>query len=470
MIDGNNYENSIKLFETYLRVDESFDISGRKLIIGGHRATLYFIDGCVKDDIIERILEHLMNIKQFDKDALASPDDFISSYIPYTEVKLNSSTNELGLAVLKGEIVLIIEGIKNGIHINVRGFPARNIEEPENEKVIRGSRDGFVETLLKNTAIIRRRIRSPYLTFSRMTVGESTQTDVVIAYMSDRADMDFVNRITKKLEKIKVYGLSMGHQSLAECLIKERWYNPFPKIRYTERPDAASAMLMEGSVIILCDNSPEAMILPTSIFDFMQETGDYYHPPLTGSYLRLLRIGIFFLTVLLTPVWYLLIMNPTWIPSWLGFIKVHSLGGLPIIAQLFLIELAIDGLKLASLNTPSSLNNSLSIIGGLILGDFSVQSGWFVPEVILYMSFVSIANFTQPSNELGYAFKFLRVLILALTAIFNWQGFIAGIIISIILTASNKTADGKRSYLYPLIPFNGKALKRLIIREKLDSK
>lgn len=462
-----NFDEFVMEFDNKLRVDDSFDINKRELILYRKKAYLYFIDGCVQSDLLERMVEFLMKNSFSATPKTTSPLDFINANIPHIEVKESGDIATLTDAVLKGESVLLIEGLTTGIHINARSFPAREVDEPENERVIRGARDGFVEALLKNTAIIRRRIRNPGLTFSRFTVGENTKTDVAVVYMADKADIAFVNHIKNKIKNIKVYGLAMGHESLAECLITQKWYNPFPKIRYTERADAAAAMLLEGSVIILCDNSPEAMILPTSIFDFMQETGDYYHPPLVGTYMRLLRIFIFGLTVILTPLWYLLISNPQYLPSWLEFIKVSYTGGLPVILQLFILELAIDGLKLASLNTPNALNNSLSVIGGLILGEYAVQSGWFIPEVILYMAFVSLANFAQPSNELGYAFKFLRVLILSLTAIFRIWGFIIGILLSFLLVASNKTVNGKRSYLYPLIPFNGKALKRLVFRVKL---
>ena len=454
-------------FDKTLRVDDSFDINKRELKLYNKDACLYFIDGCVRSDLLERLVEFFMENRTSAIPENVSPAEFINANIPYIEVKQTTDMQKLVDAVLKGETVLLVDGVGAGIHINARMFPSREVDEPENERVIRGSRDGFVESILKNTAIIRRRIRNPALTFSHFTIGENTKTDVALVYMDDKADKSFVKYISDKLNNIKVYGLSMGHESLAECLITRKWYNPFPKIRYTERPDAATAMLLEGSVIILCDNSPEAMILPTSIFDFMQETGDYYHPPLVGTYMRLLRIFIFGLTVILTPLWYLLISNPQLLPNWLEFIKVSYTGGLPIIIQLFILELAIDGLKLASLNTPNALNNSLSVIGGLILGEYAVQSGWFIPEVILYMAFVSLANFAQPSNELGYAFKFLRVLLLALTALFNIVGFFVGIVISLVLIASNKTVNGKRSYLYPLIPFNAKALKRLFFRVKL---
>lgn len=209
------------------------------------------------------------------------------------------------------------------------------------------------------------------------------------------------------------------------------------------------------------------MILPTSIFDFVQETDDFYFPPFTGTYLRLTRIAIFLLTIFLTPVWYLLIQNPSWIPTWLDFIKVAEPNTLPIIFQLLLVELAIDGLKLASLNTPSPLASSFSVIGGLILGEFAVKAQWLVPEVILYMAFVAIANFTQPSFELGYAFKFIRVFLLIAIAVFNLWGFIIGLVICILLVCFNKTVEGK-SYLYPLLPFNGKEMKKMFIRKRLQ--
>ncbi|MBR5321956.1 MAG: spore germination protein [Clostridia bacterium] len=462
-----NFKDFVTHFDKLLRVNDSFDINKRELTLYNKAACLYFIDGCVRSDLLERLVEFFMENRTSAIPDNCSPTDFINANIPYIEVKQTADMQILVDSVLKGETVLLVEDLDAGININARMFPSREVDEPENERVIRGARDGFVESILKNTAIIRRRIRNPALTVSHFTIGKNTKTDVALVYMNDKADKSFIKYISDKLNSINVYGLSMGHESLAECLITQKWYNPFPKIRYTERPDAATAMLLEGSVIILCDNSPEAMILPTSIFDFMQETGDYYHPPLVGTYMRLLRIFIFGLTVVLTPLWYLFISNPQLLPNWLEFIKVSYTGGLPIIIQLFILELAIDGLKLASLNTPNALNNSLSVIGGLILGEYAVQSGWFIPEVILYMAFVSLANFAQPSNELGYAFKFLRVLLLLLTALFNVVGFFVGIFLSLALIASNKTVNGKRSYLYPLIPFNAKALKRLFFRVKL---
>ena len=287
-----------------------------------------------------------------------------------------------------------------------------------------------------------------------------------MCYMNDRADAKYVGFIEDKLKNIKTDSLVIGHESLKECLIKSRWYNPFPKVRTTERPDVASAQLLEGSILLVIDNSPEVIVLPVSVFDFMQEANDFYFPPLTGSYIRVVRYIVFFLTLIITPVWYLMLEYPQLVPDFLTFAMPEDTGKLPVIVQLLLVEFIIDALRLASLNTPNMLNNSLSVVGGLILGDFAVSIGWLIPEVILYMAFVAIANFTQRSYELGYAIKFLRIMWLIVTAIFGFWGFCAAFLLIIVLLITNSTLNGRRNYLYPLIPFSAKGMAALFFRVK----
>lgn len=467
MINSISIDEKIRFFDDALRISESFDTVRRDIIACNVRCSFYFVDGLTKDEVMLRIMDLFMKLKQFDTASLSSLKDFYDTYIPYVEVESAQSEQHVITGVLSGMTAMVADGIPGVILIDCRTYPVRGIEEPENDKVLRGARVGFVETLVFNAALIRRHIRDPKLTMKIKTVGTSSKTDIVLCYLDGKADKKLLENIEKKLDEINVPALSLSSESLAECLIKTRWYNPFPKIRYTERPDAASASIMEGSIIVLCDNSPSAMILPTCIFDFLQETDDYYFPPLTGTYLRFVRCSVFFLTVFLSPLWYLLITHDEYIPQWLDFIRIEELSGLPVIVQLFLLEFAVDGLKLAALNTPSVLAGSFSIIGGLILGDFAVKVGWFVPETILYTAFVSIANFAQPSYELGYAFKFMRLILLLLTALFEIWGFIAGVILTIVLICTNKTVQGQRNYLYPLVPFNKKALTRLLIRKKL---
>ena len=479
-----SYQGNVALLDSILRVDKSFDLIKKPLKVGKDEMTLYYIDGFIKDTVMMKLMMSFLTL-----DGLAQPTaggqtavtemagkehllpalEFCARALPYVETDVTDSTDLAVQMVLSGAALLVGSSFGRGvILIDARTYPARETTEPEGDKVMRGARDGFVETLIFNTALIRRRVRDPALTVSYTSVGDSSRTDIAIIYMEGKAEPDLVERVKGKLAAVKTDALAMGHESLAEVLIKKRWYNPFPKIRYTERPDTAAAQLMEGSVLVVCDTSPQVMILPTSIFDFMQETNDFYFPPLTGTYIRIVRHVVFWLTLFLTPTWYLLICHPEFVPAWLNFILPTETGRIPIIAQLFLVEFMIDGLRMASLNTPSMLSNSLSVVGGLILGDFAVQIGWLIPEVILYMAFVAIANFTQRSYELGYAFKFMRMGLLLLTALGGYWGFGAGVVGIGILLLTNVTVTGKRHYLYPLIPFDGKALKSLFFRVRKD--
>ncbi len=460
------YSDNVSRMNEVLRVEKNFDVLNKKLKIADGEITLYYIDGFVKDTVMQKLMIFFLSFKNFPKDA----QSFLDEKLPYVETELTDNTELMVQMVMSGATLMLGSSFGNqALLIDTRSYPARETQEPEGDRVMRGARDGFVETLIFNTALIRRRIRNPELTMEYMSIGRDSKTDVVLCFMADRADQKYVDKLRKKLAAVDTDALTVGHESLTECLIKTRWYNPFPKVRTTERPDAASAELMEGSVLILVDNSPQVMVLPSTIFDFVQESNDFYFPPLTGSYIRLVRHFVFFLTLIITPLWYLLILYPDFVPHWLQFALPKTTGELPILFQLLLVEFIIDVLRLASLNTPDMLNNSLSVVGGLILGDFAVDVGWLIPEVIVYMAFVAISNFTQRSYELGYAVKFLRILLLILTAIFGIWGFAGGIILVIVLIATNSTINGKRSYLYPLIPFNWKALRTLIFRVKKKS-
>ncbi len=459
-----NYDYNASMLTRELRVGESFDLISRRLSIGSDEATFFYIDGFVKDETMQRIFQYFLGLRGLGKGERAA-DDFAASHVPYVEVDTVTDKSQMILSVMSGSVLMLGSTFGDvGIIIDARTYPARSTEEPDNDRVMQGAKDGFVETLIFNTALIRRRIRDPRLTMTYKNAGGSSRTDIVICYMDGVADKKYVDYISKRIDEMTPKSMTLGFMSLAESLIKRKWYNPFPKVRTLERPDAAAAEVMEGKILIICDTSPMVMVLPTSIFDFWQETNDYYFPPLTGSYLRIIRHLVFMLSLVLTPTWYLLLEYPQLIPDWLSFLIPSEPGKMPIILQLFLTELAIDGLKLASMNTPNILSNSLSVIGGLILGEFAVQIGWLSGDVIFYMAVVAIASFSQQNYELGYAFKFLRIVILSLTALFGLWGYIAGILLVPVLIISNKTLNGEHSYLYPLIPFNGRALMRLFFR------
>ena len=455
-----NHSENVARIVSKLRVNDSFDLIERKLTVAERAVSFFYVDGFVKDGEMQRIMQFMLSQKQ-----LGAANDLMLK-LPYIEVELTNDEDTLIRAVLSGQAAVLAESFENqAILIDARTYPARSTEEPDSDRVMQGSHDGFVETLVTNTALIRRRIRDERLTMKHYNMGGSSKTDVVVCYMDGVADPKLVETIGEKLKNAKPKSLTLGFQSLSESLIRKGWLNPFPKIRTTERPDTAAAQLLEGSVLVICDNSPQVMILPTSIFHYMEQTDDYYFPPLTGTYLRIIRTLILLVSVVITPLWYLYLEYSDILPQSLLFLVPDDPGALPIILQLFLVEFAIDGLKIASMNTPDMLSNSLSIVGALILGDFAVEVGWLSADVILYMAFVAIANFAQQNHELGYAFKFMRMMILAVVYLFGIYGFIGGIILFCVFVSTNRTVSG-RHYLYPLIPFDPKAIGRLIVRTK----
>ncbi len=447
-----------------LATDRNFDVVTRAIEVGGREAALYFIDGFCKDDLLQKLLQYFMDMKA--KDMPEDTAGLLKKSLPYIEVDQEKEWEKITSSVLSGIFVLLIDGYREAVLIDARSYPSRGVEEPEKDKVLRGSKDGFVETVVFNTALIRRRIRDTDLRMEMMSAGKSSKTDIVLCYMDSRVDHDFLEEIKQKIQSIRVDSLTMNQESLAECLVPGRWWNPFPKFKYTERPDTAAAQVLEGNVILLVDNSPSAMILPTSIFDVVEEADDYYFPPVTGTYLRITRFLIALLTYLMTPTFLLLINHPQWIPAGFEFIMLKEPPNIPLVWQFLILELAIDGLRLAAVNTPNMLSTPLSVMAALVLGEFSVNSGWFSSEVMLYMAFVAIANYTQANYELGYALKFMRIITLVLTAVFGIWGYGAGVILAGLCMCCNKTLS-HRSYLYPLIPFNWKKLRNRLVRRRL---
>lgn len=442
-VNGAIQENRQRMSQL-LPIQESFDLIQRDIKIGGRDASLYFIDGMLKDEVMFKIMDSIMKIKPEEMPQDAS--GFSQQCLPYVEADIYADFDKLMKNFLSGVLLMFIDGYEACIALDCRTYPARSVEEPEKDKSLRGSRDGFVETILFDTALIRRRIRDPHLVMEMLEVGESSRSDVALCYMNNLADPALLSNLRSRIQAIRVSDLCMNQQSLAEALIGSRWYNPFPKFKFTERPDTAAACIMEGKVAILVDNAPSAMILPTSAFDMIEEANDYYFPGWTSLYLKVTRVLILFLTVFLTPAFLLLMGNPQWLPESLEFIAVKDLVNVPLIYQFLILELSIDGLRLAALNTPNMLSTPLSIFSGLVLGEFAVKSGWFNPEVMLYMAFVAIANYTEPNFELGYALKFMRIMLLILSAAFELPGFLAGVLLLFVLLCTNRTLSG-RNYL-----------------------
>ena len=439
-----SFEDNIRYMNEILPVIESFDIIRREMEIGEKASVFYYIDGFIKDEAMLKIMDSFLSVSE--EDMPEDAEGFIRKNVPYVEVDILEDFDQVIRNVLSGPAVLFINGYKECIAIDCRTYPARSVDEPDKDRSLRGSRDGFVETIVFNTALMRRRIRDPHLVMEMTEAGQTSRTDIALCYMNDRVDPELLKNLKDRIESLQIDDLRMNQQSLAEALFKRKWFNPFPKFKFTERPDTAAACLLEGKVVILVDNSPSAMILPTSILDMIEEANDYYFPTVTAVYLKVTRALITIATVFFTPLYLLFMQNQDWLPEAFEFVAVRDTVNIPLIFQFLLLELSIDGLRLAAMNTPTMLSTPLSVIAGIVMGEFSVQSGWFNSEVMLYMAFVAVANYTQPNFELGYALKFMRLMLLVLTAVFDLYGFIIGCILVLCFLVFNKTLSG-RNYL-----------------------
>ena len=396
-----NVKENIKRLETSLNVERNFDILQREVMIAGHRAGFFFIDGFVQEDMIEKLMQFFYSLKESD---MTDIDAFLEKGMPYTEVEKSGNIDSVITQFLSGVSIMTI--------------------------------DGFDECLL------------------------------IVCYISDSVDRNTLDRMRKLIQSIDVDALTMNIESLAECMFTHKWINPFPKFKYSERPDTATAAILDGNIVIMVDNSPAVMIIPASIFDIIEEADDFNFSPMIGSYLRITRFFFSIITWILTPLWLLFVNNPEWVPEFMKFILITDDITVPVLLQLLILELAVDGLKLAAVNTPTMLSTPLSIVAGIVVGEYAVSSGWFNPEALLYMAVVTVGTYGQTNFEMGYAFKFLRVLLLILTQILNLAGFITGVVISVLMIAFNRTITGK-SYIYPLIPWDGKMLKRKVFRVRL---
>ena len=430
----NRYGNFIGEMKRKLPLGECFDIKERELIIGGRSSTVYFIDGLTNSEIVQMIFAYLMQVPEATSESAANIKAFVNYSMPFHSVILEDNVDVIIKNLYSGLMPVFIDGYDKAAIIDMRSYPARSVAEPSKEKSLRGAKDGFTETLMTNVALIRRRIRDNNLIFRAFVVGEASKTDVSIVYMKNKANIDMVEKLSGYLQEIHIKATTVGEQTLVEALNhiqhRKNWLNPFPKVRYTQRPDVVSAHITEGKIAILVDNSPTAILISAGIFDFVQDVDDYYFPLLTGNYFRLLRVINLAVIMLLTPLYLLICQGDIEIPINIDFFIPKEEFAVPLFWQFILLEFAIDGLKLASLNTPESLGMSLSVIGALLLGEFSISSGWFIPQTILCMAIVALASFTQPSIELGYGMKFIRILFL----IGVYSGGIAGMIIAIVIS------------------------------------
>ncbi|WP_054957171.1 spore germination protein [Paenibacillus dakarensis] len=441
----------------------SFDIVLRDMEVAGKETGLLFINGFVNDEVITEILTRLSYLTPEDLGERAF-SSIMDKYIPFVQVESVDKLSKAIDKVLAGLCAIFIEGENTAILLDTRKYPSRSPEEPAVEKVVRGSRDGFTESIVTNINLVRRRVRDPGLHCEIMKVGRRTQTDVVITFIDDIVDRSQVEAIRHKIQELDLEGLPLGDKQLEEAIVNKGWH-PYPLVRYSERPDVVASHLLEGRVVVMVDTSPSVMIMPTTFFDLCQHAEENRQTPFMGTYLRWIRFGGIFASMFLLPLWMLLVIHPELKPPHLDIIGPHENAQIPIIAQFLIVEFGVDLLRLAAVHTPTPLASAMGLIAAILIGDIAVKTGLFVNEVVLYMAVAAIGMFATPSYELGLANRAVRLALLIAVALFGVKGMVIGTTLLILMLTTHRSYNS--SYLWPFIPFSAKAMGEVLVRKPL---
>ncbi|MDE6687082.1 MAG: spore germination protein [Lachnospiraceae bacterium] len=465
-------EENIAVLKQKLPIGRSFDIVTREMTLCGVDAYWVGINGMCKTDTLQKLFGYLQNpaylaiqseFSSKEGELLENIQRFAASKIGYVQTELCDDWDTICKNIVSGPTALFLNGCAQAVILDVRTYPTRGIEEPDVEKVTRGSRDGFVETMLFNTNLIRRRIRSNHLTFEIMSVGTDSKTDVAIAYVGGLVEKQLLDKVKETIGNLKVSSLTMGTKSLEELLLRKHWYHPLPVVQVTERPDVACSYLMEGHMIIIVDNTPSVIILPTTIFQFTQNVEDYYKSPLVGNYLRWMRFACVWISLLLLPVFMLVAGFYPELADQIKLMETEPLTRERLFFYVLAVDFGLDLFRYSSAHSTSRFSGAMSIVGGLIIGDIAVQLNWASVEVIFYAALTLLATMSLPSIEFGEGLRIYRLFLILTTGFLGPVGFWGGLALVLLSTVTTPTFSHK-SYLWPLAPFNWKALKTLLWR------
>lgn len=442
----------------------SFDVIIREMTFAGRPAALLFLNGFTNDVIVSEILTRLTYLTPEDVRDGHALNDIMKAYIPHVQVEQVSKLSKVINDVLCGICALFIEGASTAILLDTRKYPVRGLEEPAVERVVRGARDGFTETIVTNINLVRRRVRDPGLHVETMKVGRRTKTDVSLLFIDDIADRVQVEAIRRKIKQLDLEGLPLGDKQLEEAIVNKGWH-PYPLVRYSERPDVVASHLLEGRIVVMVDTSPSVMIMPTTFFDLCQHAEENRQTAFMGTYLRWIRFGGIFSSMFLLPLWMLLVVHPELKPPALDILGPQENAKIPIIGQFLIVEFGVDLLRLAAVHTPTPLASAMGLIAAILIGDIAVKTGLFVNEVVLYMAVAAIGMFATPSYELGLANRMVRLVLLVATALFGVKGFVIGSTLLILSLTTHRSYNS--SYLWPFIPFSAKAMGEILFRKPL---
>lgn len=461
MYGDEGFGETLRQFEKLVGYGVSYDVIKREFRAGRHACALYMIDGSTDQTEIALTLQGLMGA-----DEALSFAGILDRALPFGEIRMLNNNEEAAELLMAGAPVLFCRGEPGAYAVDARKIPQRETTEPDKERTLRGSHDGFVEILTKNTSLLRRRLRSPDLVLTCLRSGACSKSEVVVAYMQGRADRKLVESIKQKIKDCPAEALAMNQESLAEYLFPQRAWNPFPRVRQTERPDMVAAAILEGKIAVLVDNSSTVMIVPVCFGDFFKEANDYCFPIFVGTYFRLVRVLMIAVGLFLTPFVLWVNQNQGSLPEAFSILYSEGEAALPLYAQFLAYEFLMSMLRMSAINIPNNIGSAMSLVSGVLLGQFAIDARWASPHVVFFMAFVGITIYAQQNLEFGYAIKFVRIFFLCATWLFGGWGLLAAVAVVILIMALMKTIDGK-PYFAPLIPFQPGKLRQILMRSRM---
>ena len=350
-----------------------------------------------------------------------------------SDMTLFETVEEAADALFTGDVILFVDGFDKAVKIPDKGYPAMSVTEPDSEKVIRGSREGFADSIKVNTALIRKRLRTPKLKVKEVKMGTRSHTNVDIVYMEDLVYPSLLEEVERRLNRYEIDGIL--DSGMVEQLSEEKWYSPFPQFQTTQRPDRAAMAILEGRIVVLSDNSPSGLILPTDYNSFIKTSDDYYSRWEIASFARLIRyLAAFFAMTM--PGLYLAVTNfhtqilPTTLL--LSFAAARQGVPFPAVIEVLLMEIAFELLREAGVRLPGAMGNTIGIVGGLIIGQAAVEANIVSPIVVIVVAFTALCSFAIPNEEFATAFRLLKFLFLFLCSWLGFYGFLYGMLFVLI--------------------------------------
>lgn len=444
---------------------DNSDITFRHFCVSDRNVGLIYVDG-LADKIL--LNDYVVKPMQLFNEDIRSVEEIKNSIISASDVKLEADMASAVKNILSGESILFIDGVEFAYIIATRSWPNRGVSEPNSETTIRGAREGFVETIRFNTALLRRRIRDSRLKLEATTVGVRSKTDVVITYIEDIVNTEALKELKEKIHKIDIDAVLDSSYISQE--IEEDRFSPFPQIQSTERPDVLAAALYEGRIGVIVDNTPFVLIVPTTLVNLMQSPDDYYSRWISASFIRLIRFFSIFLSLLL-PALYISVtsFHNNIIPTKFAYSIAACREGVPFPAfvETIFMEISISLLLEAVARLPKAIGATVGIVGGLIIGDAAVGAGIISPIMVIITGLTAITTFIAPNYEVTSSFRFIRIMLIILSSILGLYGVMIGMILSLVHLL--KLRSFTVPYLAPLVGPEFNDLKDVFIRAPLKS-